>query len=137
VVFEPSAIVFHEHRRTYDELARQIYWHGLGLSAYLFRSLLHWPQQIPGFLGTCHAVSSTGSQQAQIRSDKKSAGFPPPPDASRMARGGRGTTGLPQRVAKARACARAKRPIAPGSLNVMLRRPDRGPFLCGLETHKP
>jgi glycosyltransferase involved in cell wall biosynthesis len=74
--FNPSAIVFHEHRRTYDELARQIYWHGLGLSAYLFRSLLLQPGQIVSFLKRVPRGVAYGFATSSIRNDKKSPDFP-------------------------------------------------------------
>ena len=76
LAFEPSAIVFHEHRRTFDELKRQIYWHGLGLSAYLFRSLLVRPEQIPGFLRHVPRGVMYGFGTSSIRNNTKSAGFP-------------------------------------------------------------
>jgi hypothetical protein len=47
---EPGAVVFHEHRRGYDELAAQLYWHGIGLSAYLTRCLATRPAHIPSFV---------------------------------------------------------------------------------------
>jgi glycosyltransferase involved in cell wall biosynthesis len=76
IAFEPDAIVFHEHRRDYDALERQIYWHGLGLSAYLFRCLLQRPQQIPGFLRRVPRGLAYGFGTSSVRNDKKSTGFP-------------------------------------------------------------
>jgi GT2 family glycosyltransferase len=40
IVYEPAAIVFHEHRREFADLERQMYWYGIGLGAYLTRCLL-------------------------------------------------------------------------------------------------
>jgi glycosyltransferase involved in cell wall biosynthesis len=40
IVYEPAAIIFHEHRRSYADLRRQVYWYGIGLGAYLTRCLL-------------------------------------------------------------------------------------------------
>jgi O-antigen biosynthesis protein len=40
IVYEPAAIIFHEHRREYTDLERQMYWYGIGLGAYLTRCLL-------------------------------------------------------------------------------------------------
>jgi glycosyltransferase involved in cell wall biosynthesis len=76
IAFEPNAIVFHEHRRDLAALERQIYWHGLGLSAYLFRCLLQRPQQIPGFLRRVPRGVAYGFGSASVRNDKKSTGFP-------------------------------------------------------------
>jgi GT2 family glycosyltransferase len=50
IVYEPAAIVYHEHRRTYEELRRQSYWHGLGLGAYLMRCIVTQPAMTPGFV---------------------------------------------------------------------------------------
>lgn len=76
LVFQPSAIVFHEHRRTYEELERQIYWHGIGLSAHLTRSLLAQPKQIPAFLRRIPQGVVYGFGTSSIRNDRKSADFP-------------------------------------------------------------
>lgn len=38
---EPSAVVWHRHRRSVDELKVQIYNYGLGLGAWIFKLLLH------------------------------------------------------------------------------------------------
>jgi GT2 family glycosyltransferase len=44
LVYEPAAIVYHAHRRTYAELRRQIYQYGIGLTAYLTKNMLEHPQ---------------------------------------------------------------------------------------------
>lgn len=76
IAFEPNAIVYHEHRRDVAALQRQIYWHGLGLSAYLVRSLLRRPGQLPAFLARTPRGVAYGFSGSSIRNDKKSAGFP-------------------------------------------------------------
>ena len=76
VVFEPNAIVFHQHRRTYEELEEQIYWHGLGLGAHLLRSLLVCPEQIPAFLVRVPRGLAYGFGRFSIRNEKKSSDFP-------------------------------------------------------------
>jgi GT2 family glycosyltransferase len=77
IVFEPGAIVFHEHRRTYDELAEQLYWHGIGLSAYLTRCLVTRPAQIPDFLRRVPSGIAYGFAALSQGNDDKSANFPP------------------------------------------------------------
>jgi hypothetical protein len=77
IVFEPSAIVYHEHRRTYEELARQIYWHGIGLSGHLTRCLLREPRRIPAFLWSVPRGLAYGFAGSSARNHGKSAGFPP------------------------------------------------------------
>jgi GT2 family glycosyltransferase len=50
LVYQPTAIVYHEHRRDYDSLKRQVFWYGTGLSAYLSKTLWNNPKLIPLFL---------------------------------------------------------------------------------------
>ena len=50
VLYEPSAFVWHEHRREYAALRRQIYGYGVGVSAYLCKTLSTNPRLIPDFL---------------------------------------------------------------------------------------
>jgi cellulose synthase/poly-beta-1,6-N-acetylglucosamine synthase-like glycosyltransferase len=50
LVYQPTAIVYHEHRRDYESLKRQIFSYGTGLSAYLLKTLSTNPKLIPLFL---------------------------------------------------------------------------------------
>ena len=50
LVYQPSAIVHHLHRREYEGLRRQIYSYGVGLTAYLVKTLWAHPRLIPDFL---------------------------------------------------------------------------------------
>jgi glycosyltransferase involved in cell wall biosynthesis len=43
LVYEPAALIFHLHRRDYQGLQRQIYNYGIGMTAYLTKSLLDAP----------------------------------------------------------------------------------------------
>ena len=45
LVYEPRAIVRHRHRRTREDLRRQIADHGIGFSAYVVRSMLAYPDE--------------------------------------------------------------------------------------------
>jgi len=77
IVYEPGAVVFHEHRRTYEELERQLYWHGIGLSAYLTRSLLTQPRRIPDFIRRIPSGVRWGFAHESPRNREKSENFPP------------------------------------------------------------
>lgn len=77
IAFEPNAIVYHEHRRSYEALERQIYWHGLGLSAYLFRCLLERPSRVPAFLARVPRGLVYGFSTSSVRNDQKTTTFPP------------------------------------------------------------
>ena len=43
LVYEPAAIVHHRHHRNYDDLRQQMYGYGVGLTAYLTKSLVDKP----------------------------------------------------------------------------------------------
>ncbi len=49
LVYEPSALMFHYHRRDYTRLRRQVYGYGLGFTAYLLHCLWVKPARIPRF----------------------------------------------------------------------------------------
>ena len=44
LVYESAALVYHPHRRDYSGLRKQIYQYGIGLAAYLTRSIEHTPR---------------------------------------------------------------------------------------------
>jgi GT2 family glycosyltransferase len=48
LVYEPAALVWHRHRRDYDQLRRQIRDDGVGLYAYFVRSALAYPDEALG-----------------------------------------------------------------------------------------
>jgi len=45
LVYEPSAIVRHRHRRTYEALRTQLQNNGIGFYAYLVRNARHYPDE--------------------------------------------------------------------------------------------
>jgi GT2 family glycosyltransferase len=76
IVYAPKAIVWHQHRRTVEELRRQTLWHATGLGAYLTRCLVKEPgrtwdliRRVPGGLRYGFAARS-------IRNSKKTHSFP-------------------------------------------------------------
>lgn len=77
IVYEPGAIVFHEHRRTYDELRRQIFWHAVGLGAYMTRCLVTQPARLPDFLRRLPRGIRYGFFSSSPRNRKKGTEFPP------------------------------------------------------------
>lgn len=46
LVYQPSAVVLHRHRRTYEELRRQIFGYGSGLTAFLTKCILDDPVSV-------------------------------------------------------------------------------------------
>jgi GT2 family glycosyltransferase len=46
LVYEPAALAYHAHRRTYAELRNQIYDYGVALTAYLTKSIIEQPRYL-------------------------------------------------------------------------------------------
>lgn len=74
LVYQPSAVVYHEHRREYDALRRQVFSYGAGLTAYLIRTLTHNPRLIPSFIrvfprGVLFALKPSSQLNVQKRAD--------------------------------------------------------------------
>lgn len=76
IVYQPSAIVFHEHRREYNALRRQKYMHGLGLGAYLTRCIATQPTRTLDFIQRVPKGVIYGWSPASPRNRTKSEGFP-------------------------------------------------------------
>ncbi len=71
LVYEPSAIVFHAHRRDDDALARQAYGYGAGLTAYLTRSIAKHPTRIFDVVrrvpaGLRHGLAPSSEKNARV-----------------------------------------------------------------------
>jgi GT2 family glycosyltransferase len=76
IVFEPGALVHHEHRHTYEELRRQIYGHAVGLGAYLTRCLVTRPDRALDFTRRVPGGVMYGFHSSSTRNKKKSGDFP-------------------------------------------------------------
>jgi hypothetical protein len=50
LVYEPAAIVYHGHHREYAALRKQVYGYGIGLTAYLTKSVLDHPGLLLDFM---------------------------------------------------------------------------------------
>jgi len=50
LVYQPSALVLHQHRRSYESLKKQMYGYGTGLTAFLVRCVLEDPKRIMDIL---------------------------------------------------------------------------------------
>ena len=46
LVYEPDALIYHKHRRDYAGLADQAYGYGVGLSAFLMRTIIKYPGRL-------------------------------------------------------------------------------------------
>jgi GT2 family glycosyltransferase len=69
LVYEPRAIVHHANHREYERLRRQVYMYGVGVSAFLARSLVARPDLLRDFLrrvpsGVRYALSPASEKNA-------------------------------------------------------------------------
>ena len=72
LVYQPAAIIYHQHRRDYDGLRRQAFGYGVGLTAYVTKSLMDRPRLLFSLVSRApYAFSFIFS----LRSTKP-AGFP-------------------------------------------------------------
>ncbi len=71
LVYEPAAVVRHRHPKGMDALERQVFGYGVGLTAYLTRSLIRDPRLIAtavrrGPAGLRHAVGRRSTKNARL-----------------------------------------------------------------------
>ena len=76
IVYEPGAIVWHQHRRTVEELRVQTLWHATGLGAYLTRCLVREPGRIWDLVTRIPGGLRYGFAASSVRNRRKSASFP-------------------------------------------------------------
>jgi GT2 family glycosyltransferase len=69
LAYQPSAIIWHHHRRTRDAVAAQVFGYGAGLGAYLTGALVNDPRRLPALLRRL----PRGIQYAMTRSRDRSA----------------------------------------------------------------
>lgn len=86
LVYNPTSIAFHENRRSYDALRRQVYNYGVGLTAYLTKCLLTDVRRVPGFLARIPAGMYMMFASGSKKNTNRGAGYPP--DLNRAERSG-------------------------------------------------
>ncbi|MFC5993657.1 glycosyltransferase [Pseudonocardia hispaniensis] len=74
LVYEPTALVWHWHRRDYGSLRRLVHDYGVGLGAYLTSAVVHEPRLLPGMLrrlvlGAWHVVGRSSEKNRNKRPD--------------------------------------------------------------------
>lgn len=76
LVYEPAAIGYHPHHRTYESLQNQVYSYGVGIAAFMLRNVLHTPGRIFIFLAKIPygLYFVLGSQSS--KNSKKSSHYP-------------------------------------------------------------
>jgi glycosyltransferase involved in cell wall biosynthesis len=76
IVYEPRAIVWHQHRRTVEELRQQTLWHATGLGAYLTRCLAKEPGRIFDLVTRIPGGLRYGFAASSVRNRRKTSSFP-------------------------------------------------------------
>jgi O-antigen biosynthesis protein len=66
LLYQPGAVVWHHHARSWEALEHQAYGYGVGLGAFLAAALTNEPQMVPAFLrrvprGVIHALARSRS----------------------------------------------------------------------------
>lgn len=76
VAYQPSALVWHLHRADYEDLRKQVYSYGVGLSAYMLKSLVAHPRYIPDFLGRLPQGLRFALDPGSDKNAGKATGYP-------------------------------------------------------------
>jgi hypothetical protein len=71
IAYEPEAIVYHEHHRTFEALRRQTFGYGAGLTAYLTKTILDQPDRVTDMLTRApgavrHALSPSSAKNERL-----------------------------------------------------------------------
>jgi GT2 family glycosyltransferase len=77
LVYEPSALIWHAHRRSLDALRRQMFRYGVGLSATVTKWMLDDPRTAAAVLRRVPAGTRYLVSPASRKNQNKSADFPP------------------------------------------------------------
>ena len=76
LVYEPRALAYHAHRRDYQGLRRQVFGYGVGLSAYLLKTVAENPRLLPDIAGRVpHGVRYALSPRSG-KNARKRRGYP-------------------------------------------------------------
>ncbi len=71
IAYEPAAIVYHQHHRTFEALQRQTFGYGAGLTAYLTKTILDEPNRVFDMLARApraahHALSPSSAKNERL-----------------------------------------------------------------------
>lgn len=76
LVYEPAALAYHTHRRSYAELQKQIYNYGVALTAYLTKSVLEQPLRLLELVGKVPYGFFFTLSAKSPKNQKKSSQYP-------------------------------------------------------------
>jgi hypothetical protein len=76
LVYEPAAVVRHSHPRDYQALRRQVYGYGVGLTAYLTKTLIDRPRLIGQIAHRLPRALAHGLSSRSSRNSRRPADYP-------------------------------------------------------------
>jgi hypothetical protein len=76
IVYEPTAVVYHRHRRDYASLRAQAYGYGVGLSAYLAKTVADDPRRVADILRRAPRALSYVLDPRSTKNARRPPGFP-------------------------------------------------------------
>ncbi len=76
LVYQPSAIIYHQHRRTYAELQKQMYGYGTGLTAFLANCVIENPGSIKKILTRVPAGIRYAFSTSSAKNEHKTSNYP-------------------------------------------------------------
>lgn len=76
LVYEPAAIVYHQHYREYDRLRKQAYGYGAGLTAFLTKSVIDHPARLFQFVSKLPYGFYYAFNSRSPKNQRKSVGYP-------------------------------------------------------------
>ena len=77
IIYQPTSLVWHEHRPTYEGLRTQLFGYGVGLTAYLTKTMLDDPKRIGALLKRLPSGIRFALSPDSSRNNKRGASFPP------------------------------------------------------------
>jgi GT2 family glycosyltransferase len=76
LVYQPTALVFHRHRRDYEGLRRTTFGYGVGLTAYLTKAVLDEPARLLDLVRAAPRGLAHGLRSSSPKHSKKQADYP-------------------------------------------------------------
>jgi GT2 family glycosyltransferase len=77
VAYEPGAIVFHQHHRTFEILRRQTFGYGAGLTAYLTKTIIDHPGRIFDMVARAPRAARHALSPGSAKNERRPSSTPP------------------------------------------------------------
>lgn len=77
IAYEPGAIIYHQHHRTFEALQRQTFGYGAGLSAYLTKTIVEQPDRVFDMLARAPRAVHHALSPSSAKNDRLPGNTPP------------------------------------------------------------